>query len=322
MDHQGWGTGLLCLFQLCFPALRASLCPRPRALATAARAPARLLHGGPATCQQHRAGERLQFLQLKVSRALPSFPHATSQTLLAKFKQQHEDNRYFVGTPVMEPAFIIQHFAGKVKYQIKVSSCLLPLSTRLCSTQGTQRGPLAALELPSLRRLLRPSSLLLLLGEVPGRSDPVSNPWLCFRGPYGQEPPLCRGDGPRSPPSPSRADPRASADTSKGPPTTLLTHPPHARTSERRTWTTCGQTLWPSCGAVTAPTCGSSSAWTPWLCSAGRCSGPPSRPWPCSGRLGACGPRELKRLQVGGSLCRCREGGAQSPLQSVKFHHI
>ncbi|KAM8765396.1 unconventional myosin-IXb isoform 18-T18 [Rhynchonycteris naso] len=48
-----------------------------------------------------------------------NFPHATSQTLLAKFKQQHEYNRYFLGTPIMEPAFIIQHFAGKVKYQIK-----------------------------------------------------------------------------------------------------------------------------------------------------------------------------------------------------------
>nr|XP_034972859.1 unconventional myosin-IXb isoform X6 [Zootoca vivipara] len=48
-----------------------------------------------------------------------NFPHATSQTLLAKFKQQHEDNKFFIGTPVLEPAFIIQHFAGKVKYQIK-----------------------------------------------------------------------------------------------------------------------------------------------------------------------------------------------------------
>ncbi|CAM5126538.1 unnamed protein product [Natator depressus] len=47
------------------------------------------------------------------------FPHATSQTLLAKFKQQHEENKFFVGTPVKEPAFIIRHFAGKVKYQIK-----------------------------------------------------------------------------------------------------------------------------------------------------------------------------------------------------------
>ncbi|KAM6369174.1 unconventional myosin-IXb isoform 4-T6 [Pluvialis apricaria] len=48
-----------------------------------------------------------------------NFPHATNQTLLAKFKQQHEENKFFVGTPVLEPAFIIRHFAGKVKYQIK-----------------------------------------------------------------------------------------------------------------------------------------------------------------------------------------------------------
>lgn len=50
-----------------------------------------------------------------------SFPHATDETLLAKFKQQHQGNKYFVPTPVMEPAFVIQHFAGKVKYQIKVT---------------------------------------------------------------------------------------------------------------------------------------------------------------------------------------------------------
>uniref|UniRef100_A0A667Y0H6 Myosin IXB n=1 Tax=Myripristis murdjan TaxID=586833 RepID=A0A667Y0H6_9TELE len=48
-----------------------------------------------------------------------NFPHATDKTLLAKFKQQHQGNKYFVPTPVMEPAFVIQHFAGKVKYQIK-----------------------------------------------------------------------------------------------------------------------------------------------------------------------------------------------------------
>ncbi|XP_017333341.1 unconventional myosin-IXb isoform X5 [Ictalurus punctatus] len=48
-----------------------------------------------------------------------NFPHATDITLLAKFKQQHERNHYFVPTPVMEPAFVIRHFAGKVKYQIK-----------------------------------------------------------------------------------------------------------------------------------------------------------------------------------------------------------
>ncbi|XP_067271466.1 si:zfos-588f8.1 isoform X4 [Pseudorasbora parva] len=48
-----------------------------------------------------------------------NFPHATDKTLLAKFKQQHQHNQYFVATPVMEPAFVILHFAGKVKYQIK-----------------------------------------------------------------------------------------------------------------------------------------------------------------------------------------------------------
>ncbi|MBN3317152.1 MYO9B protein, partial [Atractosteus spatula] len=48
-----------------------------------------------------------------------NFPHATDKTLLAKFKQQHQSNGFFVPTPVMEPAFVIQHFAGTVKYQIK-----------------------------------------------------------------------------------------------------------------------------------------------------------------------------------------------------------
>lgn len=57
--------------------------------------------------------------------SLCSFPHATDITLLAKFKQQHERNPFFVATPVMEPAFVIRHFAGKVKYQIKVTSAVV-----------------------------------------------------------------------------------------------------------------------------------------------------------------------------------------------------
>ncbi|XP_073784076.1 unconventional myosin-IXb isoform X4 [Danio rerio] len=48
-----------------------------------------------------------------------NFPQATDSTLLEKFKQQHQDNPFFVQTPVREPAFVILHFAGKVKYQIK-----------------------------------------------------------------------------------------------------------------------------------------------------------------------------------------------------------
>uniref|UniRef100_A0A8K9UUH4 Myosin IXb n=1 Tax=Oncorhynchus mykiss TaxID=8022 RepID=A0A8K9UUH4_ONCMY len=44
---------------------------------------------------------------------------STDNTLLEKFKQLHHDNPYFVPTAGMEPAFIIQHFTGTIKYQIK-----------------------------------------------------------------------------------------------------------------------------------------------------------------------------------------------------------
>lgn len=50
-----------------------------------------------------------------------SFPQATNQTLLDKFKRQHEGNSYIEFPAVMEPAFIIRHYAGKVKYGVKVS---------------------------------------------------------------------------------------------------------------------------------------------------------------------------------------------------------
>lgn len=49
-----------------------------------------------------------------------SFPQATNQTLLDKFKRQHEGNLYIEFPAVMEPAFIIKHYAGKVKYGVKV----------------------------------------------------------------------------------------------------------------------------------------------------------------------------------------------------------
>uniref|UniRef100_A0A8D0D3I6 Myosin IXA n=1 Tax=Sander lucioperca TaxID=283035 RepID=A0A8D0D3I6_SANLU len=47
------------------------------------------------------------------------FPQATNQTLLDKFKRQHEGNSYIEFPAVMEPAFIIRHYAGKVKYGVK-----------------------------------------------------------------------------------------------------------------------------------------------------------------------------------------------------------
>ncbi|XP_014379506.1 unconventional myosin-IXa isoform X1 [Alligator sinensis] len=48
-----------------------------------------------------------------------NFPQATNQTLLDKFKRQHEANSYIEFPAVMEPAFIIKHYAGKVKYGVK-----------------------------------------------------------------------------------------------------------------------------------------------------------------------------------------------------------
>ncbi|XP_051053615.1 unconventional myosin-IXa isoform X6 [Phodopus roborovskii] len=48
-----------------------------------------------------------------------NFPQATNQTLLNKFKHQHEENSYIEFPAVMEPAFIIKHYAGKVKYGVK-----------------------------------------------------------------------------------------------------------------------------------------------------------------------------------------------------------
>ncbi|XP_032822384.2 unconventional myosin-IXa isoform X3 [Petromyzon marinus] len=48
-----------------------------------------------------------------------NFPQATNETLLAKFRRQHDGNKYYESTAVMEPAFIIKHYAGRVKYCIK-----------------------------------------------------------------------------------------------------------------------------------------------------------------------------------------------------------
>ncbi|XP_036939021.1 unconventional myosin-IXb isoform X1 [Acanthopagrus latus] len=48
-----------------------------------------------------------------------SLPQATDETLLDKLKQQHLDNPFFVPSSDTEPAFVIQHFAGRVTYHIK-----------------------------------------------------------------------------------------------------------------------------------------------------------------------------------------------------------
>uniref|UniRef100_A0A672ZPJ9 Myosin IXb n=1 Tax=Sphaeramia orbicularis TaxID=375764 RepID=A0A672ZPJ9_9TELE len=48
-----------------------------------------------------------------------SLPEATDQTLLDKLKQHHQDNPVFVHNTDTESTFVIQHFAGTVKYHIK-----------------------------------------------------------------------------------------------------------------------------------------------------------------------------------------------------------
>jgi hypothetical protein len=51
-----------------------------------------------------------------------SFPGATNETLLSKFNHHHKGKTYYQVPNVREEAFAVLHYAGKVKYQIKVSS--------------------------------------------------------------------------------------------------------------------------------------------------------------------------------------------------------
>lgn len=142
-----------------------------------------------------------------MSTPIHSFPHATSHTLLAKFKQQHEDNKYFLGTPVLEPAFIIQHFAGRVKYQIKVGSAQYPLFSDpllFLSWDSTFWG---AWNHPKLQCQLS-QDCRVLLGPIWIQTCPPFTPWASMG--------------------------------SEG----VTNHSYLTRTSGRRTWTTCGLTSW------------------------------------------------------------------------------
>lgn len=47
-----------------------------------------------------------------------SFPGATNETLLQKFNSVHRDNKFYEKPQKKENAFIIKHYAGKVKYQV------------------------------------------------------------------------------------------------------------------------------------------------------------------------------------------------------------
>ncbi|KAL1505209.1 hypothetical protein ABEB36_004823 [Hypothenemus hampei] len=47
-----------------------------------------------------------------------NFPGATVETLLQKFNTVHKDNKFYKKPQKKEAAFIIEHYAGKVKYQV------------------------------------------------------------------------------------------------------------------------------------------------------------------------------------------------------------
>ena len=56
---------------------------------------------------------------------LPSLRVGTDETLLAKFNKHHSGNAFYEKPPTKESAFSVIHYAGKVKYQIKVLHLLL-----------------------------------------------------------------------------------------------------------------------------------------------------------------------------------------------------
>lgn len=47
-----------------------------------------------------------------------SFPGATNETLVQKFNSVHKDNDWYEMPPRREAAFIVRHYAGRVKYQV------------------------------------------------------------------------------------------------------------------------------------------------------------------------------------------------------------
>jgi len=47
-----------------------------------------------------------------------SFPGSSCETLLQKFNSVHKDNKFYEIPQRKENAFIVRHYAGRVKYQV------------------------------------------------------------------------------------------------------------------------------------------------------------------------------------------------------------
>jgi len=60
--------------------------------------------------------------------SLVSFPGATNETLLQKFNSVQKHHEFYQVPQRREAAFIVRHYAGKVKYQVRYS---VDVETRL-----------------------------------------------------------------------------------------------------------------------------------------------------------------------------------------------
>lgn len=61
---------------------------------------------------------------------LISFPGATNETLLQKFHNEHKESEFYKVPPQRDHGFIIKHYAGKVKYSVKVCMTMVIIKKR------------------------------------------------------------------------------------------------------------------------------------------------------------------------------------------------
>ena len=67
-----------------------------------------------------------------------SFPGATNETLLQKFHKENKNNEFYEVPQKFEHAFLINHYAGKVKYQVsaEVPDQLIANGFAVCASPG------------------------------------------------------------------------------------------------------------------------------------------------------------------------------------------
>lgn len=61
---------------------------------------------------------QILFLFIIITFLSYSFPGSSCETLLQKFNSVHKDNKFYEMPQRKENAFIVIHYAGRVKYQV------------------------------------------------------------------------------------------------------------------------------------------------------------------------------------------------------------